>query len=160
MNSRIVFIVGLAAALALPLAIRAQTSSDPILGTWKMDPAKSKFDPGPAPKSETRFYEATSDGNIKVTIQTTTASGQAATRSTTFKYDGKTNPVEGSANYDSVAITRTSALRTKNTFMRGGKTIGEMISVESKDGKAVTMTYTFTTPLGKKERDVIVYDRQ
>lgn len=125
-----------------------------------MDPAKSKFEPGPAPKSETRVYEATSDGSTKVTVQTTTASGAAATRGSTYKYDGKSYPVQGSANYDSIALTRVSASQVKTTLMRGGKTVGEIDSVLSKDGKVGTMTYTFTTPSGVKEHDVIVYDRQ
>jgi hypothetical protein len=154
------FVVGLATVLALPLAIHAQTDSDPFLGTWKMDPAKSKFDPGPAPKSETRTFEATSDVITKSTVQTSTASGATVARSATYKFDGKSYPVQGSANYDSIAVTRVSALQAKTTLMRGGKTIGELTGVVSKDGKVLTMTYTFTTPSGAKEHDVIVYDRR
>ena len=160
MKSRMAFILGLAAALALPVAIHGQTSNDPFLGSWKMDPAKSKFDPGPAPKSETRVYEATSDGSTKVKVQTTTATGTAATRTATYKDDGKSYPVQGSANYDSIAVTRVSASEAKTTLMRGSKTIGELIGVVSKDGKVLTMTYTFTTSSGVKEHDVFVYDRQ
>ena len=158
MKSRMAFILGLAAALALPL--HAQTRSDPFLGNWKMDAAKSKFDPGPAPKSEVRAFEATSDGNTKSTVQTTTASGTAATRIATYKYDGKSYPVQGSANYDSIAVMRVSASQMKTTLMRSGKTIGDISSSVSKDGKVLTMTYTFTTPSGVKEHDVFVYDRQ
>ena len=158
MKSRMAFILGLAAALALPL--HAQTGSDPFLGNWKMDAAKSKFDPGPAPKSEIRAFEATSDGNTKSTVQTTTASGTAATRIATYKYDGKSYPVQGSANYDSIEVMRVSASQMKTTLMRGGKTIGDISSSVSKDGKVLTMTYTFTTPSGVKEHDVFVYDRQ
>ena len=158
MKSRMAFILGLAAALALP--IHAQTSSDPFLGNWKMDAAKSKFDPGPAPKSEVRAFEATSDGSTKSTVQTTTASGAAATRIATYKDDGKSYPVQGSANYDSIAVMRVSASQMKTTLMRSGKTIGDISSSVSKDGKVLTMTYTFTTPSGVKEHDVFVYDRQ
>ena len=68
--------------------------------------------------------------------------------------------MQGSANYDSIALMRVSALQVKTTLMRGGKTVGEIDSVISKDGKVGTMTYTFTTPSGVKEHDVIVYDRQ
>ena len=142
------------------MAIHAQTSNYPFLGTWKMDPAKSKFDPGPAPKSETRVYEATSDGSVKVTVQTTTASGAAATGGLTFRDDGKSYPVQGNPNYDSIAFTRVGALQWKTTLMRGGKPIGEIVSFVSKDGKVGTLTYTFTTPSGVKEHDVVVYDRQ
>jgi hypothetical protein len=68
--------------------------------------------------------------------------------------------VQGSANYDSIAVMRVSASQMKTTLMRGGKTIGDISSFVSKDGKVLTMTYTFTTPSGVKEHDVFVYDRQ
>jgi hypothetical protein len=50
-----------ALALILPLTVRAQ-SGDPSLGTWQLNVAKSKFEPGPAPKSETRTYAQTPAG--------------------------------------------------------------------------------------------------
>jgi len=34
--------------------------SNPLVGTWKLNVAKSKFDPGPGPKSMTRTVEAQS----------------------------------------------------------------------------------------------------
>jgi ribonuclease HII len=56
----------LAAVLSLVLAtsatILAQTQKDAHIGTWKLNVAKSKFNPGPGYKSETRTYEATADG--------------------------------------------------------------------------------------------------
>jgi len=33
-------------------------SSDPVLGTWKLNLAKSKYNPGPPPKSNTTSIEA------------------------------------------------------------------------------------------------------
>ena len=48
------------AALALAVAISSMPlytqPSNPVLGTWELNLAKSKFSPGPAPKSETRTY--------------------------------------------------------------------------------------------------------
>jgi hypothetical protein len=38
--------------LAIVMAAGALLASDPIIGTWKMNMAKSKFSPGPAPQSE------------------------------------------------------------------------------------------------------------
>jgi len=133
---------GLAAALALPLAIHAQIGSDLFLGTWKMDPAKSKFDPGPTPKSETRTYEKTSDGSFKLTVQVTSLSGAVATGSTT-----------------TFAITHVDPFHAKSAFMQGEKTPGEATGVVSKDGKVLTITYTLTTSSGTKQNDVVVYDR-
>src|SRR5579864_4357564 len=56
----------LSAVLSLVLATSAtmltQTQKDAHIGTWKLNVAKSKFNPGPGYKSETRTYEATADG--------------------------------------------------------------------------------------------------
>ena len=41
--------------------------SNPLVGTWKLNVAKSKFDPGPAPKSLTRTVVAQGDG-VKYTF--------------------------------------------------------------------------------------------
>jgi hypothetical protein len=37
---------------------------EPFAGTWKLDVAKSKYDPGPAPKSQTRTWDAS--GKVSV----------------------------------------------------------------------------------------------
>ena len=34
----------------------AAWAADPVLGTWELNVAKSKYNPGPAPKSQTRIY--------------------------------------------------------------------------------------------------------
>ena len=45
-TTRNLFLTVLAAALTL-------SAADPSLGTWKLNTAKSKYSPGPAPKSST-----------------------------------------------------------------------------------------------------------
>ena len=53
----------------------AGSADDPVLGTWHLNVAKSKYSPGPAPKSQVRTYEAHKDG-VKATIRTIYADGQ------------------------------------------------------------------------------------
>ena len=36
----------------------AAQAPDPFVGTWTLNVAKSKYDPGPAPKEQTATYEA------------------------------------------------------------------------------------------------------
>jgi len=48
----------------------AQAQTDAVIGTWKLNVAKSKYDPGPAPKGSTLTLEVAGDG-IKV-VQTYT----------------------------------------------------------------------------------------
>ncbi len=40
--------------------------ADPFIGTWVLNLAKSKYQPGPAPKTQTSIYEASGQG-VKVT---------------------------------------------------------------------------------------------
>ena len=47
----LVMIVIAAAAVEL-----AAQGADPLVGKWQLNVAKSKYTPGPAPKSETRTY--------------------------------------------------------------------------------------------------------
>ena len=42
-------------------------AADLVLGTWHLNVARSKFNPGPAPKSSKRTYELYRDG-IKTTV--------------------------------------------------------------------------------------------
>src|SRR5262245_24107797 len=54
------------AALVFTVAARAQTT-DPYVGTWTLDIAKSTYKPGPAPKSTTVVVEAAGKG-LKVSV--------------------------------------------------------------------------------------------
>ena len=58
--------------LALGMSLWA---ADPAIGTWKLDAAKSKYTPGPPPKSATITYEETADG-IKRTGESVDAEGK------------------------------------------------------------------------------------
>src|SRR3989442_70870 len=53
-------LLGLAVATALPQAGLAQ--SNPLIGTWKLNLAKSKYSPGPPPRSGTSIWEAVGQG--------------------------------------------------------------------------------------------------
>ena len=67
-----VFAAGMLAAAVLATA----QTKDPFVGTWTLNVAKSKYDPGPAPKGGTTTYEAAGKG-YKVTVKAEPASGPA-----------------------------------------------------------------------------------
>ncbi|MBK6453660.1 MAG: hypothetical protein IPF84_14585 [Proteobacteria bacterium] len=52
----------LSVLLTVGSAVAAAPAADPVIGTWQINVAKSKFSPGPAPKSDTRIYAATEQG--------------------------------------------------------------------------------------------------
>src|SRR6476469_171 len=90
-----------AVAGLLPQVAFAQ--ANPRLGTWKLDLAKSTYQQGKAPSSETRTYLATDDGGIQMTAATVLASGTKQPSGYRAKYDGKDYPYSGTSG-DTIAI--------------------------------------------------------
>jgi hypothetical protein len=134
-------------------------AASPIVGTWKLDVAKSKYSPGPAPKSATITYEETADG-IKRTGETIDAEGKATSFTYTAKYDGKDYPITGSDLYDAIAAKSVTANTTEATLKKSGKVVSHAKRVISKDGKTMTLTITSTNAKGQKTKDVAVYQKQ
>jgi hypothetical protein len=164
MKSRIRYLTPalLSVALMLPLTcvLGADTATDPAVGVWTLDLAKSKMDANdPAPKSSVRTYTATSDG-LKVAIHSVDADGTAHDTSSTFTYDGKSHPVSGTPDYDNIAVTRVGTNESKTELIKSGKVIGHLTRVVSKDGKTMTVTSDETNAKGVKIHDVAVYARQ
>ncbi len=101
--------------------IAAKAAEDPNSGTWKMNPAKSKYDPGPAPKSSTTTIE--SDGTkYKVDGRTVNADGTETNISFDAKTDGKDYPLSGTPNADKVSVKRVDANTIETTWKKDGKT--------------------------------------
>src|SRR4051794_16531469 len=83
-------------AAGFSVCLPAAEADDPIIGTWKLNRSRSKYIPGPAPRSQTRIYKLTPDG-IFVTIETIDANGhRQAPIQFPERYDGKDYPITGS----------------------------------------------------------------
>src|SRR5258705_9795339 len=82
--------LGLSAFLIGP----ALAQTDPQVGVWKLNPAKSKYSPGPAIKSGTTTIEAAGAGT-KVIVEQALADGTVRHFEFTADYDGKDSPVTG-----------------------------------------------------------------
>ena len=151
--------ISLAAGVLL-LAVMAAAQTDPFVGTWTLNLAKSKYSPGPAPKSTTTVIEAAGKG-YKVSVKTEPASGPAQQWSYTTNLDGKESPVSGNnANADSVTVKRIDANTLETVARMGGKVTTTQRNVVSADGKTRTVTTTGTNAEGQKVNNVAVYDRK
>jgi hypothetical protein len=143
----IVCVVG-AAALA--------QSTSPLIGTWKLNVAKSK-----APfKSGTSVIEAAGDG-IKFTVDLVATDGTKSHGEFTGNYDGKDVPVTGDSMYgDTVSLTRVN----ERTISIAGKYKGKPTTTHtitvSADGKTRTSTAKGTDKNGKPVDSVSFYERQ
>jgi hypothetical protein len=130
------------------------------VGTWKMDVAKSKFSPGPTPKSATAKIEAVGDGR-KYIIDQPQVDGSSRHWEFTANLDGKDSPVTGNnPNADMVALTRINANTTQIVSKKSGKVTTTQTSVISADGKTRTVTTKGVDPAGKPVNNLTVYERQ
>ena len=137
----------------------AFAQSDPAVGTWKLNVAKSRYSPGPAPKSNLVTIVAIENG-LKITGQGTDADGKPTSLSYTVTYDGKDKPVTGSPDYDSTAGKKIDANTTELTRKKEGKTVQTATRKISADGKTMTVTSRGTTPSGKPLNNVAVFEKQ
>ncbi len=153
----VVCVIGL--ALAVSGVVLAE--SDAHMGTWKLNVAKSKFDPGPPNKSETRTYESTGDG-YKFHGEGVKADGSTQTYSFTVKYDGKDYPVTGQepAGADTLNIKLIDSNHINSTSKKNGKVLYTSSVLVSKDGKVMTLTSKGKNANGQSFNNVLVYDKQ
>jgi hypothetical protein len=145
-------------ATVLAATLLAQ-APDPHVGTWKLNPAKSKYSPGPTPKSGTTKIEAAGAGT-KVVVDQILADGSVRHWEVTANYDGKDAPVTGNPDADTMARTRVDANTVKSVSKKGGKVTTTQTSAVSSDGKTRTVTTTGTNGAGQTVNNVAVYDKQ
>lgn len=134
--------------------------ADSSVGTWHLNVAKSKYDPGPAPKSNTVTIESTGQ-SIKVTAKGVDAAGNAASTQYSTTLDGKDAPVTmvGSQDFDTVAMKRVDAYTVEGVRKKNGKEVQTYSRVVSKDGKTMTITTKGTNAKGQKISNVAVYEK-
>ena len=159
MKRLISFVATAVLAVVCSTSLHAQTN--PLVGTWKLNLEKSKFDPGPAPKSLTRTVVAQGDG-VKYAFDGIAADGKPVAYGFSVQFDGKDNPISGSmpSGADTISAKRINSNRYEATLKKGDKLIGTSKVTVSKDGKVTTVVSEGTTASGAKEHDVQVYDKQ
>jgi len=138
--------------------VQAQNTAP--VGTWKLNLAKSKYNPGPAPKSVILKIEAAGMG-ATTTVDAVAADGTTQRWVFTGNYDGKDVPITGNnPNADTAARKRVNSTTTETTYKKGGKITTVHTSVLSADGKTLTISAKGTDAQGRTVNNVQVYDRQ
>ena len=146
----------------LTMAVAMQlAAADLYLGTWKLDTAKSKYDPGPGPKSLTSVLSVDGDWIVTKT-EGVAADGKSTTTSNRYKRDGKDYPwnTATESGKSTISIKMMDDHHTVATVKRDGKAISTSKNTISKDGKTRTMATTGTNAEGKKFSNVAVFTRQ
>ena len=134
------------------------SQSNPLVGSWKLNVEKSKYSPGPAPKSATLKYQ-TEGQNLKRTNEGTDAAGKPANNAWVNIFDGRPHPSPGPG-YDASAYTQTDPGVFHFTRLKAGKIVQSGFGVLSRDGKTFTVTTIGTGPNGELINNVAVYDKQ
>jgi len=154
---RIRVVAMLVPALAA-LALLAQTQ-EAFYGLWKVDLSKSKYSPGPAPRSNMKKYEPWKDG-FKATQDMVTAKGEKVHVEVIAKVDGKDYPGTGSPDADTYAFKKLDARTYEVTQKKDGKVTIVAKMVVAPDGKSRSIVQTGKNAKGEPVNNQIYWDKQ
>ena len=159
MQKSFFLITVLASILTLASATVALAQSDPVAGTWELNPAKSKFSPGPPPQSQTRTYEVTGQQE-KMIAKGIDAQGKPTLSQFTAQRDGKDYPFEGSPGLDTIALTPVDTFTLNYTAKKAGAVVITGTRGISKDGKEMTISIKGTDATGQPVESSLVFDKR
>lgn len=150
----------LAVVVAVVAAFATPAFAQNPVGVWKVNIAKSKYSPGPAPKSGSITTTAVAGGSFRSVNETVPATGAPTKSDVTYKFDGADNKATGNPNADTQAYTKTDDHHWTVTSTKGGKvTLTSKITLAA-DGKSRTTTQSGTDAQGKAVNNLIWYDKQ
>ena len=153
-RTTLVAVVSFVAGLAI-----AYAADSPLVGTWKLNEAKSKYTAG-ATKNHTVVYSMQGD-SIKVVVDGTDKDGKAVHNEWVGKFDGKDYPVVGSSvQGDSRSYTVVDERTLNMTVKKDGKVLGTGTVKVSADGKSRTVDTTSADPKNPGLTATAVYDKQ
>jgi len=132
-------------------------AASPQMGTWKLNEAKSKLQPGMG-KNTTVTYAEQGD-KIKVTVDGVDKDGKPRHGVWVGKWDGKAYPSKGNMPWDAAAYTVVNDRTNNITTTKDGKVVWTGRIEVSKDGKSRTVTVNGTDANGKKYTSKVVYDK-
>jgi len=142
-------------------SLRAQTTSaknNPDVGVWTLNVAKSKYVPGPGPRSQTRTVVPLPDGGVKVTIKGVSGSGKSINYTYTTHYNGEDSPLKGvgfPSGANTISVKRIDASHTVQTDKKDGKVILQVTREVSADGKTETIHGA-----GDQITNLVVYEKK
>jgi hypothetical protein len=143
------------ALLAFTSTLFAQS---PFVGTWKLNPAETKYTAGDPAKDVTLVIQE-QDDNLQVTATGTNADGSPLSVKYTIPVKGGAGQVQDGP-YDSITAKQLSANARENTYKKDGKVVSSRHLVVSKDGKTMRSTVKGMDAAGKMVAGTDVYDKQ
>jgi hypothetical protein len=146
------------ATLVLVVSTVLLAQSSPLAGTWQLNATKSKYSPGPPPKSQTLTWERV-PGGLKFSVDTINAQGQTIHTENLEKDDGSEAPVQGAQNPTTRYLRRIDDRTYEDGDRVNGKATITRRIVLSPDGRTLTVTMKGTNANGQAVNNVVVYER-
>jgi len=147
----------LAASVAVLIARPAQAQDANLLGTWRLDLAKSHYSPGPPPRSETRTYARDAAG-VTGRIDRLYADGRREVIDYRADYDDDYT-VSGTKLYDMVRFRKVDDYTTEGVLSHAGHVYGVSRRVLSPDGRTLTITFR-RSETGDMVNNTAVYHKE
>jgi hypothetical protein len=162
LTTKALLVLAVVLIMALPQIGFAQSNLS--VGTWKLNLAKSKYSPGPPPRSSTLTFTLTfqAEGQgLTATTEVIDAQGNPTkVVHGPYFYDGKSYPVTGARAYDAASYKIVNDSTDEITRTKVGKVIQTVTEVLSADGKMLTFATTGVNANGQQINNVAVYEKQ
>jgi hypothetical protein len=142
------------------LALAADAPANPMLGTWNLNVAKSKFEGAPAVKSYTLTITDAGGGKTHNVVQWVEGDGSKGSLEYTTDRGGKPAPVTGYANADAVVMKQTGPRSSHMSLLKNGKQVEWGRYTVSADGKTMRATEGGVDEKGAKYKWKEVWERQ
>ena len=152
--------VALVGALALVgLFGMVFAASDPFVGTWVMDPQRSRYESGDLPRHMVIVMSPTARG-IHYRSDTTLSNGNRVSSEYNADYDGGLAMVVGTAGVMApVSLKRVDERTIECSYMKGIRVVATSRRVISEVGSTMTISTVSPAKDGTTGTNVAVFDR-
>jgi len=133
-------------------------AADPVVGTWKLNVAKSKFNAGSELTAGTRVY---TEANGLYTLDQKLTGADGKTTSNRVQYrDGKEEKQATAGPADTTLGKKIDANTWDFDLKKDGKVVGHVHRVVSANGKTLTVQNTGVQLSGATGDETLVFDKQ
>lgn len=153
------FVIGAGLIIAPFGRTGAAQTPDPFLGNWKLNVAKSKYSPGPAPKSGTVVITASGKDGVKVVVEGVSSTDAKVRWEYTANHDGKDYPVISNPDADTISLKRVDARTVETSNKKAGKPTLTNVRTVAADGKTMTVTTKGTNAAGQTVNNTQVFEK-
>ena len=159
MTRTLCVVVAVLALTSIVAVSQAKPDLKILNGTWKLNVEKSKYSPGPGPKSQTLTWKTSATG-FDFTVDTVNADGKPTQQRASGNADGKPYSWKGTTASGMRTTKWIDAFTAEEVDTVDGKVVTSRTAVISKDGKILTVTSKGVNTQGQNTSNTTVYEKQ